>query len=115
MRRDDLIRMRHMLDATQKAMAFAEGKSRTDLAQDSMLAYAVVRAVEIIGEAASKISRYSQELHNEIPWRQIIGIRHRLVHGYDDINFDILWETVTIALPPFVRTLESIIGSESEE
>ena len=115
MRRDDLIRMRHMLDAAQKAMAFAEGKSRTDLAQDSMLAYAVVRAVEIIGEAASKISRDSQERHNEIPWRQIIGIRHRLIHGYDDINFDILWETVTIALPPFVRTLERIIGSESAE
>jgi len=115
MRRDDLIRMRHMLDAAQKAMTFAAGKSRTDLAQDSMLAYAVVRAVEIIGEAASKISLDSQELHNEIPWRQIIGIRHRLIHGYDDINFDILWETVTIALPPFVQTLEKIIDSEIAE
>ena len=51
MRRDDLIRMRHMLDAAQKAMTFAAGKSRADLAQDSMLAYALVRAVEVIGEA----------------------------------------------------------------
>ena len=115
MRRDDLIRMRHMLDAAQKAITFAVGKSRTDVARDPMLAYALVRAVEVIGEAASKISRDSQERHNEIPWRQVIGIRHRLIHGYDDINFDILWETVTTALPPFVRTLEGIIGSDSEE
>jgi uncharacterized protein with HEPN domain len=115
MRRDDLIRMRHMLDAAQKAIAFAAGKSRIDVTQDPMLAFALVRAVEVIGEAASKISRDSQERHKEIPWRQIIGIRHRLIHGYDSINFDILWETVTVALPPFVDMLERIIGSESEE
>jgi len=113
MQKDELIRMRHMLDAARNAIAFAEGKSRGDLNQDTMLTFALVRAVEVIGEAASKISRSSQERFNEIPWPQIIAMRHRLIHGYDDINLDVLWETVTVALPPLIQTLERIIASES--
>jgi uncharacterized protein with HEPN domain len=115
MQKHDLIRMRHMLDAARKAMTFVEGKIRTDLDQNSMLVFALIRAVEVIGEAASKISRNSQERLSEIPWARIIGMRHRLIHGYDDINLDILWETTTVALPPPVQALERIIISEANE
>jgi uncharacterized protein with HEPN domain len=115
MQKDDLIRMRHMLDAARNAMTFAAEKSRTDLDQNPMLMFALVRAVEVIGEAASKVSRNSQERFSEVPWTRIIGMRHRLIHGYDDINLDILWETITAALPPLVRALDTIIAAESPE
>jgi len=115
MQSDEIIRIRHMLDAARNAMTFAEGKSRADLDTDPMLMFALIRAVEVIGEAASKISRNSQQRFSEIPWPRIIGIRHRLIHGYDDINLDILWETITVALPPLVQALESIIASETAE
>ncbi|MGB6063628.1 MAG: HepT-like ribonuclease domain-containing protein [Desulfomonilaceae bacterium] len=115
MRKDDLIRLRHMLDAARNAMTFAEGKRRTDLDQDRMLMFSLVRAVEVIGEAASKVSRNCRDHFSEIPWSGIIGMRHRLIHGYDDIDLDILWETITVGLPPLVRTLNRIIASESAE
>lgn len=115
MQKDELIRMRHMLDAARNAMTFAERRSRTDLHQDPMLMFALVRAVEVVGEAASKVSRHSQERFSEVPWPQIIGMRHRLVHGYDDINLDILWETIAVALPPLLQPLDKIIASESSK
>jgi uncharacterized protein with HEPN domain len=115
MPKDDVIRMRHMLEAANHAVSFAAGKTRRDLDHDYMLTFALVRAVELIGEAASKISRDFQLRFNEIPWRQIVGIRNRLIHGYDQINLDILWETVSVALPPFVQVLERIIASELKE
>ncbi|MEW6349311.1 MAG: HepT-like ribonuclease domain-containing protein [Thermodesulfobacteriota bacterium] len=77
-----------------------------------MLAFALMKAVEIIGEAAAKISRNARERFNEIPWSEIIGMRKRLTHAYDQINLDVLWQTVTANLPPFIQTLERIIASE---
>ncbi|MDQ7785168.1 MAG: DUF86 domain-containing protein [Desulfomonilaceae bacterium] len=112
MQKDDLVRMRHMLDAAKHAVSFVEGKSRADLGRDNMLAFALVRAFEVIGEAASKISQDTRHRFSDIAWPKIVGMRNRLIHGYDDINLDILWETTTIALPPLIRTLERIIGSE---
>lgn len=110
--RDDLIRMHHMLDAAQHAVSFVAGRSRAHLDQDYMLTFALIRAVEVIGEAASKISRDTQQRFREIPWPQIVGMRNRLIHGYDEISLDIFWETITIALPPLIRTLGRIIRSD---
>lgn len=115
MRKDELIRILHMLDAARHAVTFADGKGRTDLDQNLMFRFALVRAVEVIGEAVSKVSRNTQERFSEIPWPRIIGMRHRLIHGYDEINQDILWETVTVALPPLVRALERILATEGSE
>jgi uncharacterized protein with HEPN domain len=115
MPKDDRIRMRHMLDAAKDAMSFAAGRRREDLDQDRMLTFALVRAVEVIGEAASKVSPEAREKFSEIPWPKIIGQRNRLIHGYDDIDLDILWATITVALPPFIKTLEKIVASESSE
>jgi uncharacterized protein with HEPN domain len=115
MQKDDLIRMRHMLDAARNAIAFAARKSRTDLDRDPMLMFALIRAIEVVGEAASKISPDCRRRFSEVPWPQIIGMRHRLIHGYDEINLDILWETITKALPPLVLTLERIIASDAPQ
>ena len=96
MRDDDRIRFRHMIEAAESALQFVSGRPRSDLDTDRMLLFAVVRAVEIIGEAASKVSAQTQTVHGDIPWSAIIGMRNRLVHAYFDINTDIVWVAVTI-------------------
>lgn len=105
MRRDDAIRLRHMLDAAQEAMTFAQRRSRADLDTDRQLVLSLVKDVEIIGEAAYQLSQETRESLPEIPWEDIIGMRHRLVHAYFDINLDILWRTVQEDLPALASTL----------
>ncbi|MEW6141375.1 MAG: HepT-like ribonuclease domain-containing protein [Thermodesulfobacteriota bacterium] len=115
MRKDDVIRIRHMLEAGQKAVAFAAGGSRVDLDEDDMFAFALMKGIEGIGEAAGKVSTASKERFDEIPWQQIVGMRGRLKHAYDDISLDILWHTVTDNLPPLLRAVEKIVDAESPE
>lgn len=81
MSNDDLVRLQHMLDAAEEAVSFAQGQTRADLERDRKLVLALVKAVEIIGEAAYRISPDTQKQLPEIPWDDIIGMRHRLVHA----------------------------------
>ena len=96
----DKIRLQHMLDAARDAMSFADGRAREHLDSDRQLVMALVKSIEIIGEAASKVSPDTQAEITGIPWRDIIDMRHRLVHGYYDINLDILWSTLQEDLRP---------------
>ncbi len=105
MLRNDAIRLRHMLDAAQEAIAFATGRTRSDLNDSRMLVLSLVKAIEIIGEAAFRVSPATRVELQDIPWDAIIGMRHRLVHAYFDINLDILWRTVTDELPALVDVL----------
>lgn len=105
MLRNDAIRLRHMLDAAQEALAFATGRTRSDLNDSRMLVLSLVKAIEIIGEAAFRVSPATRVELQDIPWDAIIGMRHRLVHAYFDINLDILWRTVTDELPALVDVL----------
>src|SRR5450759_4059720 len=100
MYKDDAIRLRHMLDAAHEAIEFAQGRTSVDLSGDRKLVLALVKDVEIIGEAAYQVSQTSRNQLPNIPWDDIIGMRHRLVHAYFDINLDILWRTVQDDLPP---------------
>lgn len=111
MQRDDLIRLRHMLDAAREAMGFAEGRKRADLDSDRMLVLSLVKAIEIIGEAAYQVSETTRAQLVSIPWEDIVGMRHRLVHAYFDINLDILWRTLRDDLPALVTLLEASIKS----
>jgi len=111
MQRDDLIRLRHMLDAAREAMSFAEGRKRADLDSDRMLVLSLVKAIEIIGEAAYQLSETTRAHLASIPWEDIIGMRHRLVHAYFDINLDILWRTLQDDLPALATLLEPSIKS----
>ena len=106
MRPDDLVRLRHMLDAAKEAMRFVRNRSRDDLERDRQLVWALVKAIEIIGEAAYQISPEARSQVPGIPWDKIIGMRHRLVHAYFDIDLDILWKTVQDGLPPLIAELE---------
>ena len=110
MRRDDAIRLRHMLDAAQEAMSFARGKKREDLDRERMLVLSLLKDIEIVGEAASKVSENCRQEHPEIPWKDIVTMRNRLIHGYFDINLDVVWKTATEELPLLVQKLQRVIS-----
>jgi uncharacterized protein with HEPN domain len=112
MRRDDRIRLQHMLDAAREILSFVQGRTRSELDKDRLLVLGLVKAIEIIGEAAYQISEDTRAQLPGIPWEDIIGMRHRLVHAYFDINLDILWRTVQDDLPPLIPALESILAKE---
>jgi len=112
MRVDDSIRLRHMRDAAREALGFVRGRSRSDLDHDLQLVWALVKAIEIIGEAAYQVSPEARAEVPDLPWEKIIGMRHRLVHAYFDINLDILWKTVHDGLPPLVEALSAVLGEK---
>ncbi len=105
-RRDDTILVRDMLDAAKEAVSFVQGKQRGDLDKDRKLVLSIVHLVEIIGEAAGKVSKKFQDAHPEIPWPVIIGMRNRLIHAYFDVDLDRVWDTVRDDLPPLIVQLE---------
>ncbi|KKL72005.1 hypothetical protein LCGC14_2089280 [marine sediment metagenome] len=97
-----------MIDAAKEALSFASGKSRTDLESNRMLVLALVKDIEIIGEAASRISEEFKASYPQIPWQEIIGMRNRLIHVYFDVDLDVLWSTVTKNLPQLVVELDNL-------
>lgn len=103
-----------MLDAGREALEFVENETLETLRQDRKTLLAIVKAIEIIGEAAAKISQPFQETHPEIPWPQIIGMRNRLIHAYFDIEIETVWQTVQDDLPPLMTTLEHVLESDDE-
>jgi uncharacterized protein with HEPN domain len=105
------IPLRHMLDHAREAYALIQNKSREDLDADRLLNLALVRLLEIIGEAASRVSPEERAHYPGIPWPQIVGMRNRLIHGYDLVDFEILWRTVVEDLPPLIVALESILSA----
>ena len=108
-RHEDLVRLRHMLDAAQKAVKYAHGHSRKDLEADEPLVLSLTRLLEIFGEAAGKVSKEGQKTYSNIPWPQVVGMRNRLVHAYFDVDLDQIWETVREDLPPLIIKLQKIV------
>ena len=106
--RTNLVRVKHMLDAANEALSFVEGRARADLDDDRVLVLALLKSIEIVGEAASKITAEFQARYSMIPWSIIIATRNRLVHGYFDIDLDILWNTLLLDLPPLIAKLDKI-------
>jgi uncharacterized protein with HEPN domain len=109
-RRDPITNLRHMLLHACEAVTFAEGETRADLDADRLLNLALVRLLEIIGEAASRVPKEECAKHPEIPWPQIVSLHNRLIHGYDSVDFDILWQIITVDLPPLIDALEAMIA-----
>jgi uncharacterized protein with HEPN domain len=103
-------RLRHMLDAAREAVQFIKGKKRSDLDANHQLALALTRLVEVLGEAARHVSLETRRKYTRIPWREIAGTRDRLIHGYFDVDLDILWQIVSKDLPPLIRELEKVIS-----
>ena len=90
----DLIRVRHMLAASKEAIEFAAGKTRQNLQKDRIRVLAIIKSIEIIGEAASKVTEEFKSENKYIPWNDIISMRNRLIHAYFDVDLDIVWQTV---------------------
>lgn len=109
-KREALVRYRHMLDNALRARALTQGKRREDLDTEWIDTLALVRLLEVVGEAANRVPTQEQTLHPEIPWSQIIGLRNRLIHGYDAIDLDILWQIVSQDLDPLIESLEAIVA-----
>ncbi len=110
---EDLIRIRHILDAVKEALTFSRDKSRDDLDNSRMLTLAIIKELEIIGEAASKISPAFKASQPHIPWLDIVGMRNRLTHGYFDVDLDLVWITVQEDLPLLLEQLEIIAVDKS--
>jgi len=106
---DPIVRMRHMLDHAKEAVELLAGRGKADLKGNRVLELALVRLVEIVGEAAARMPVEEQSRYPSIPWKEIVGMRNRLVHGYDVIDLDVLWDTVQIDLPQLIEELERIL------
>jgi uncharacterized protein with HEPN domain len=97
-----------MIDALREALGFSKGKSRVDFDHDRMLALAIIKELEIVGEAATKVSAEGRAACSQIPWADIVGMGNRLIHGYFDIDLDLVWNTVVDDLSPLLAQLESV-------
>ena len=110
MRDNDRIRLRHMLEAAEAATKFTAGKTRDDFGTDQMLAFSVLRALEVLGEAANKVSPDVRKKLTAVPWADIVGMRNWLIHAYHDVNLDIVWRTVKEELPPLIASLKGALN-----
>ena len=105
----DRIRLQHRVDAAVEAMASASRRHRGDLDNEPIWTLGLVKCLEIIGEAAAKVTLTTRKAHPEIPWAQIVIMRNRLVHVYFDIDLDQVWNAITEDLPPLVSALEDAL------
>jgi uncharacterized protein with HEPN domain len=105
---EDRIRLLHMIEAAETACGFISGKTRRALDADRMLVFALVRAMEIVGEAGSKVSAPTREAASDVPWPLIVSMRNRLVHACFDVDHEVIWKTATEELP---RLLPRVAGA----
>jgi uncharacterized protein with HEPN domain len=108
MQRDDSILVKHIIEAAEKSIDFLSSYTRDELGADEKLSLSIIRLLEIVGEAANQVSERYREAHPDIPWRNMVSLRNRLIHGYFDVDLDIVWDTVKSDLPPLVEKLRKI-------
>ena len=107
---NDQIRLQHMLDAAKKIIDYTQGKTRQDLETNEMLSFAILRLLEVVGEAAKGISKNLRDENPTLPWRQIAGTRDRLIHGYFDVDMDVVWAIVSVDIPAIIPELERMLS-----
>lgn len=102
----DLVRFKHMLDSVEAILTFSKGKRRSSLDNNRLFLSAVLRELEIIGEAAGKISEKTKKKFPSLPWKELVGMRNRLIHAYFEVDHDIIWKTIREYLPSFYKLLK---------
>lgn len=112
MPKDDLVYLGHMLDTARKARQLAQGKSRAEYDGDEPLRLALAHLLQVIGEAARRVSPAYCQAHPQIPWKAITGMRHKVVHDYMTVDEDVIWDTVTHELGRLAIELEQLVPSE---
>ena len=111
MQPNDRVRLKHMLDAANDAIEFSSGESRRSFDTNRMLTLSIVKCIEIMGEAANHVSPEFQKECSDIPWSDVIAMRHRLIHGYYDVDPDIVWDTVHEDLPSLIAAIKKVLSS----
>lgn len=111
-RHDDSISMKQMRDHVNEALELSGGRTRADLDDDRLFALAMTRLLEIVGEAAGRVSTATREKHRAIAWTAIVGLRNWLIHGYDQVDHDIMWAIVQNDLPSLMAELDAILFTE---
>ncbi len=106
---DDLAYAGHMLDAAQRIRRKVRGVTRPAFDADDTLQLALTHLIQVVGAAASRTSAVFREAHPEVPWAQIIGMRNRIVHDYEDVNLDVVWRVVTEDVEALVAALDHIV------
>jgi uncharacterized protein with HEPN domain len=114
-RRDEGVRVRHMLDHAREAVEMADGRDRADLDTDRQFSLAMVRLMEIVGEAAARVPDSFRQEHPQVPWRDIADLRNRLIHGYDLVDHDTLWDIIQLDLPPLIAELERMLQAGGQD
>lgn len=109
---DDRLPLYQMLEHAREAVEMIRGRSRGELSANRMLQLSLVHLVQVVGEAATRVSRAGQAQHPEIPWGKAITTRHRMVHGYDTVDYDVVWDTIAEDFPPLVAALERALGGQ---
>lgn len=107
--RDDQVYIGHMIDTANKAINFVSGLSREDFDNNEQLRLAVTHLLQIIGEAARRVSVAFRDTHPQIPWKAIVGMRSKVVHDYLNVDEDVVWDTVKNDLAPLVMELEKLL------
>jgi len=100
--------------AAEDALSFVAGLDERAFLASGLHQSAVIRKLEVIGEAAGRVSKSFCRGHADIPWREMTGLRHRLIHGYGDVRLDIVWRVVTETLPGLIATLRPLIPPEAD-
>jgi len=104
-----------MVDAAREAGTFVRGQTRTDLEHNRMLVLALVRLVEVIGEAASRVSEDTRRRIPSIPWPHVVAMRNRLILGYYEVDLDRVWDTIVNDLPPLIAAVEAHLAMDNDE
>ena len=112
-RRNDTTLLQDMIEAARSAVAEVEGSTEAALAADHVRALGLTKCLEIIGEAAARVSADLRNRHASIPWGQMVGMRNRLVHAYFEIDYEQVWKALTEDLPPLIERLEAALEYES--
>jgi uncharacterized protein with HEPN domain len=96
-----------MIEHAREAMGLAAGRTRTDLDQNRELELSLIRLLEVVGEAANRVPERERKLYPSVPWRDVVDLRNRLIHGYDSVDLDVIWQIVQADLPMLLKALES--------
>lgn len=115
MAKKDFVRLKHMQEAAQICLQFTQNINRKHFEKDKILCFAVIRALEILGEAAANVSKSFQLKHPKIQWRAIVGMRNRLIHAYFDIDYDIVWQALSVEVPKLAHQVEKILETMTAE
>ncbi len=115
MKKDPLIFINHILESIANIENFSKGITKDELPKSVLKQYAIVRAIEIIGEAVKNIPKDFTSKYSEIPWKKIAGMRDKIIHQYFDIDFNLVWLVLEDDLPDLKKKIKRILEKEKQK